>query len=131
VILGSIDTTKRRAYTRGSRSLADPGNAEDLNRGQRCEPYLNRGSPDLELRKNSNDVLATVIWDNVDTNVFLTLLSGSVLAGLGAAFLLDGHDYVSCVTLYSINPTRFRACAGIGRSLYGTCRRGSAMSLGS
>jgi metal transporter CNNM len=40
----------------------------------------------LELRKNSNDVLATVIWGNVGTNVFLTLLSGSVLAGLGAFF---------------------------------------------
>jgi metal transporter CNNM len=38
----------------------------------------------LELRKNSNDVLATVIWGNVGTNVLLTLLSGSVLAGLSA-----------------------------------------------
>jgi len=40
----------------------------------------------LELRKNSNQVLATVIWGNVGTNVFLTLLSNSVLAGLGAFF---------------------------------------------
>jgi metal transporter CNNM len=40
----------------------------------------------LELRKKSNDVLATLIWGNVGTNVFLTLLSGSVLAGLGAFF---------------------------------------------
>jgi metal transporter CNNM len=40
----------------------------------------------LDLRKNSNDVLATVIWGNVGTNVFLTLLSNSVLAGLGAFF---------------------------------------------
>ena len=40
----------------------------------------------LELRKNSNQVLATVIWGNVGTNVFLTLLSDSVLAGLGAFF---------------------------------------------
>jgi metal transporter CNNM len=38
----------------------------------------------LELRKNSNQVLATVIWGNVGTNVVLTLLSDSVLAGLGA-----------------------------------------------
>jgi metal transporter CNNM len=38
----------------------------------------------LDLRKHSNDVLATVIWGNVGTNVLLTLLSGSVLAGLGA-----------------------------------------------
>src|SRR5580693_3429682 len=40
----------------------------------------------LDLRKNSNQVLATVIWGNVGTNVFLTLLSGSVLTGLGAFF---------------------------------------------
>src|SRR5215831_11166984 len=40
----------------------------------------------LELRKNSNQVLATVVWGNVGTNVFLTLLSDSVLAGLGAFF---------------------------------------------
>jgi metal transporter CNNM len=38
------------------------------------------------LRKNSNQVLATVIWGNVGTNVFLTLLSDSVLAGFGAFF---------------------------------------------
>ena len=38
----------------------------------------------VDLRKNSNQVLATVIWGNVGTNVFLTLLSDSVLAGLGA-----------------------------------------------
>jgi len=40
----------------------------------------------LELRRDSNCVLATVIWGNVSTNVFLTLLSDSVLAGLGAFF---------------------------------------------
>jgi hypothetical protein len=40
----------------------------------------------LELRKNSNQVLATVVWGNVGTNVFLTLLSDSVLAGFGAFF---------------------------------------------
>ena len=38
----------------------------------------------LELRKDSNQVLATVIWGNVSTNVVLTLLSDSVLAGIGA-----------------------------------------------
>ena len=38
----------------------------------------------LELRKDSNCVLSAVIWGNVSTNVFLTLLSDSVLAGLGA-----------------------------------------------
>lgn len=40
----------------------------------------------LALRRNSNQALATVIWGNVGTNVFLTLLSDSVLAGLGAFF---------------------------------------------
>ena len=38
----------------------------------------------LDLRKDANRVLATVIWGNVSTNVLLTLLSGSVLAGIGA-----------------------------------------------
>jgi metal transporter CNNM len=42
----------------------------------------------LELRKNSNEVLATVIWGNVSINVLLTLLSNSVLAGV-AAFLFS------------------------------------------
>jgi len=40
----------------------------------------------LNLRKNANQVLATVVWGNVGANVFLTLLSDSVLAGLGAFF---------------------------------------------
>jgi metal transporter CNNM len=40
----------------------------------------------LELRKNSNQVLATVVWGNISTNVLLTLLSDSVLAGLSAFF---------------------------------------------
>jgi metal transporter CNNM len=40
----------------------------------------------LEMRKNSNEVLATVVWGNVAANVCLTLLSDSVLAGLGAFF---------------------------------------------
>jgi metal transporter CNNM len=40
----------------------------------------------LELRKDANQVLSTVIWGNVTTNVLLTLLSDSVLTGLGAFF---------------------------------------------
>ncbi|HZD28289.1 MAG TPA: DUF21 domain-containing protein, partial [Xanthobacteraceae bacterium] len=40
----------------------------------------------LDLRKNSNPVLATVIWGNISTNVLLTLMSDSVLAGLSAFF---------------------------------------------
>ncbi|HEX4408970.1 MAG TPA: DUF21 domain-containing protein [Xanthobacteraceae bacterium] len=38
----------------------------------------------LELRKNSNQVLSTIIWGNVSINVLLTLLSDSVLAGVSA-----------------------------------------------
>jgi metal transporter CNNM len=38
----------------------------------------------LELRKDTNQVLATIIWGNVSTNVLITLLSDSVLAGVGA-----------------------------------------------
>jgi metal transporter CNNM len=38
----------------------------------------------LGLRKDSNLTLATVLWGNVTINVLLTLLSDSVLAGIGA-----------------------------------------------
>ncbi len=38
----------------------------------------------LTLRKDSNLTLATVLWGNVTINVLLTLLSDSVLAGIGA-----------------------------------------------
>ena len=38
----------------------------------------------LALRKDSNLTLATVLWGNVSINVLLTLLSDSVLAGIGA-----------------------------------------------
>src|SRR5579871_3069546 len=41
-------------------------------------------APVMELRQNANQVLATIIWGNVSTNVLLTLLSDSVLAGIGA-----------------------------------------------
>lgn len=37
-----------------------------------------------ELRRDSNLTLATIVWGNVATNVVLTLLSGSVLSGVGA-----------------------------------------------
>jgi metal transporter CNNM len=42
----------------------------------------------LNLRKHSNQVLATIIWGNVTTNVLLTLLSDSILAGI-AGFLFS------------------------------------------
>jgi hypothetical protein len=38
----------------------------------------------LVLRQDSNLTLATVLWGNVTINVLLTLLSDSVLAGIGA-----------------------------------------------
>jgi metal transporter CNNM len=38
----------------------------------------------LDLRRDSNLTLSTIVWGNVVTNVLLTLLSDSVLAGLGA-----------------------------------------------
>ena len=38
----------------------------------------------LDLRKDSNYLLATILWGNVAINVLLTLLSNSVLAGLSA-----------------------------------------------
>src|ERR1700743_3732156 len=40
--------------------------------------------PVMELRKSANQVLPTIIWGNVSTNVLITLLSDSVLAGIGA-----------------------------------------------
>jgi metal transporter CNNM len=40
----------------------------------------------LALRKNSNYTLAVVLWGNVSVNVLLTLLSKSVLTGVGAFF---------------------------------------------
>ena len=42
----------------------------------------------LALRKNSNQVLSTIVWGNISTNVLLTLLSDSVLTGL-AGFLFS------------------------------------------
>lgn len=42
----------------------------------------------LDLRKNANLTLATVLWGNVSINVLLTLLVNSVLAGV-AAFLFS------------------------------------------
>src|SRR6478672_11840492 len=38
----------------------------------------------LDLRRDSNLTLSTVLWSNVTLNVLLTLLSDSVLAGVGA-----------------------------------------------
>lgn len=42
----------------------------------------------LALRRDSNFLLTTILWGNVGTNVLLTLLSDSVLAGI-AAFLFS------------------------------------------
>jgi hypothetical protein len=40
----------------------------------------------LQLRRDSNFLLTTILWGNVAVNCLLTLLSGSVLAGVGAFF---------------------------------------------
>jgi hypothetical protein len=40
----------------------------------------------LELRRDSNYTLATILWGNVASNVLLTLLFGSVVAGVTAFF---------------------------------------------
>ncbi len=54
----------------------------------RLEIEARAGNPDAvrvrELRRDSNLTLATIVWGNVATNVVLTLLSGSVLSGIGA-----------------------------------------------
>ena len=38
----------------------------------------------LDLRQDSNFLLTTILWGNVSVNVLLTLLSDSVMAGVGA-----------------------------------------------
>lgn len=54
----------------------------------RLEIEAKAGNPDAlrvrELRRDSNLTLATIVWGNVATNVVLTLLSDSVLSGIGA-----------------------------------------------
>jgi metal transporter CNNM len=57
----------------------------------------------LNLRKNSNQVLATIIRGNVTTNVLLTLLSDSVLAGI-AGFLFSAF---AITTLGEIIPQAY------------------------
>ena len=54
----------------------------------RLQTLVNTGNEQakavLKLRQDSNFVLTTILWGNVGTNVLLTLLSDSVLAGLMA-----------------------------------------------
>ena len=48
----------------------------------------------LNMRKDSNFLLTTVLWGNVGVNVLLTLLSNSVLAEVSALFFnRDHHHY--------------------------------------
>ena len=49
----------------------------------------------LELRKDANLLLTTLLWGNVSINVLLTLLTDSVLAGLWAFFFSS-----FCITLF-------------------------------
>ena len=54
----------------------------------RLEIEAMAGNPDAvrvrELRRDSNFTLTTIVWGTVATNVFLTLLSDSVLSGVAA-----------------------------------------------
>ena len=56
----------------------------------RLEVEASGGNPHavrlLALRKDANLMLATILWGNVSTNVLLTLLSESILAGVAAFF---------------------------------------------
>src|SRR5215468_3756346 len=58
----------------------------------RLEVEAASGNPNavclLELRKDANLTLATILWGNVATMVLLTLLSGEVMIGV-AAFLFS------------------------------------------
>jgi CBS domain containing-hemolysin-like protein len=56
----------------------------------------------LALRKDSNLTLATVLWGNVTNNVLLTLLSDSVLAGIGA--FADIADVPVLIMTGSVTP---------------------------
>ena len=49
----------------------------------------------LELRRDANLLLTTLLWGNVSINVLLTLLTDSVLAGLWAFFFSS-----VCITLF-------------------------------
>ena len=49
----------------------------------------------LELRKDANLLLTTLLWGNVSINVLLTLLTDSVLAGtLGFFLFIHMHHLV-------------------------------------
>ena len=62
----------------------------------------------LDLRKDSNFTLSTIVWGNVVTNVLLTLLSDSVLAGLGAV-IVAGLVVVGVLVSREGPPTTNRA----------------------
>ena len=49
----------------------------------------------LELRKDANLLLTTLLWGNVSINVLLKLLTDSILAGLGSFFFSS-----VCITLF-------------------------------
>ena len=60
----------------------------------RLESEAATGNPQakavLQLRRDSNLLLATILWGNVGINVLLTLLSNSVLAGVSAFLFSTG-----------------------------------------
>ncbi len=60
----------------------------------RLEVEVNSGNANankvLRFREDSNFLLTTILWGNVGINVLLTLLSDSVLAGIGAFLFSTG-----------------------------------------
>ena len=47
----------------------------------------------LDLRRDSNFLLTTILWGNVSINVLLTLLADSVLTGVAAFFFFHYPDH--------------------------------------
>jgi len=70
----------------------------------------------LDLRKDSNFTLSTIVWGNVVTNVLLTLLSGSVLTGIGAfvfsTFAITVFGDIVPQAYFSRNALRMAASLG-------------------
>src|ERR1700743_3184329 len=91
----------------------------------------------LELLRRANQVLATIIWGNVTTNVLLTLLSDSVLAGIGAfvfsAFAITLLGEIFPQAYFSSSalpmPSRFLLFKNIYRTLLYLLTRTTAMVL--
>ena len=59
----------------------------------------------LDLRRDANFLLCTILWGNVSVNVLLALLSESILAGLGGfIFSTAGITFVGEILPQGISP---------------------------